>query len=182
MSYFDKLYECNFDISGRGKRSDSVMKRNMKKYSVIKRIIYIILIISCIIIGIYSYYGGDGTVKDAISAIGFSIYQTEEMENLILWMREYNKSATQGNDIRFYGFDMQRREYTYKYLLEAVKDAGIAQVLLNEPKLIVLDEPTAGLDPKERVRFRHIFEELGKDNIVLLSTNIVSKEKIYGIQ
>lgn len=70
-------------------------------------------------------HGGDGTVKDAVSAIGFTIYQTEEMENLISWMREYNKSATQGNDIRFYGFDMQRREYTYKYLLEAVKDAGI---------------------------------------------------------
>lgn len=70
-------------------------------------------------------HGGDGTVKDAVSAIGFTIYQTEEMENLISWMREYNKSAAQGNDIRFYGFDMQRREYTYKYLLEAVKDAGI---------------------------------------------------------
>ena len=70
-------------------------------------------------------HGGDGTVKDAVSAIGFTIYQTEEMENLISWMREYNKSATQGNDIRFYGFDMQRKEYTYKYLLEAVKDAGI---------------------------------------------------------
>ena len=45
---------------------------------------------------------------------------------------------------------------------------------INRPKLIVLDELTAGLDPKERVRFRHIFEQLGKDSIVLLSTHIVS--------
>lgn len=45
---------------------------------------------------------------------------------------------------------------------------------INRPKLIVLDEPTAGLDPKEHVRFRHIFEQLGKDSIVLLSTHIVS--------
>lgn len=51
---------------------------------------------------------------------------------------------------------------------------GIAQTLINSPKLIVLDEPTAGLDPKERVRFRHIFEQLGKESIVLLSTHIVS--------
>ncbi|EEU13349.1 ABC transporter ATP-binding protein [Anaerococcus vaginalis] len=51
---------------------------------------------------------------------------------------------------------------------------GIAQALLNDPKILILDEPTAGLDPMERIKFRNLIGELSKDKIVLLSTHIVS--------
>ncbi len=55
-----------------------------------------------------------------------------------------------------------------------VQRVGIAQALLNNPKILILDEPTAGLDPKERGRFRNILSGLSKDRIVILSTHIVS--------
>ena len=51
---------------------------------------------------------------------------------------------------------------------------GIAQAMLNDPRILVLDEPTAGLDPKERVRFRNLIAGFAQDKIVILSTHIVS--------
>jgi len=51
---------------------------------------------------------------------------------------------------------------------------GIAQALLNDPRVLIADEPTAGLDPEERVRFRNLLSELAGDRVVILSTHIVS--------
>lgn len=55
-----------------------------------------------------------------------------------------------------------------------IQRVGIAQAMLNNPKILILDEPTAGLDPRERVKFRNLISSLSKDRTVILSTHIVS--------
>ena len=51
---------------------------------------------------------------------------------------------------------------------------GIAQAMLNDPRILILDEPTAGLDPKERVRLRELLADMAKDRIILVATHVVS--------
>ena len=77
-------------------------------------------------------HGGPGTAQEAAAAIGFPIYRTKEMAQLIDWMRNYNATAKEGEDLRFYGFDMQLYECSYQYLLEAAKTFAIPTVELEK--------------------------------------------------
>lgn len=79
-----------------------------------------------------------------------------------------------GELLEMVGLSEQARKKIKTYSGGMKQRLGIAQALLNAPRLLVLDEPTAGLDPKERVRFRNLIAEEGKSSIVLLSTHIVS--------
>ncbi len=76
-------------------------------------------------------------------------------------LADLNLTAVRNNQITTYSGGMRQR-------------IGIAQVLLGDPKLIILDEPTVGLDPEERVRFRNLLTDLSGERIVILSSHIVS--------
>ena len=76
--------------------------------------------------------------------------------------------------LKMVGLDDVAKVKIKKYSGGMKQRLGIGQALLNRPEVLILDEPTAGLDPKERVRFRDLIEELGKSTIVLLSTHILS--------
>lgn len=72
-------------------------------------------------------HGGEGTAKEAAACIGFRIYRTREMEELIEWMRDYNETAVEGEDLHFYGMDMQwadnSKEYVFRILEQVVPEA-----------------------------------------------------------
>lgn len=70
-----------------------------------------------------------------------------------------------------------RKKHVAKYSGGMKQRFGIAQLLLNDPRLIIVDEPTAGLDPTERQRFLNVLREIGTNNIVIFSTHIVDDVK-----
>jgi erythromycin esterase len=70
-------------------------------------------------------HGGEGTAREAAAAIGFAIYRTKEMAELISFMRQYNDNAADGDDLRFYGFDMQRCGYSFTFLMQDCSKLGV---------------------------------------------------------
>lgn len=110
----------------------------------------------------------------------FGYYPEFTAEKFMLYMaalKGLNRSFAQNRTeelLRLVGLEKERRKKIKTFSGGMKRRLGIAQAMLNEPEILILDEPTAGLDPKERVRFRNLISSFSKDKIVLLSTHIVS--------
>ena len=108
-------------------------------------------------------YSRDFTVKDYLEYVAAlkDVPHKETIKKINHLLDILTLSDVKGKKIAKLSGGMKRR-------------VGIAQAMLNDPKILVMDEPTAGLDPGERVRFRNFISEFSHDRIVLISTHIVS--------
>jgi ABC-type multidrug transport system ATPase subunit len=124
----------------------------------------------------------DASYRDIIGYLpqDFGYYRNHSPREFLLYMSalkciDRDKAKRKTDElIDLVGLSDVRDKKMKKFSGGMIQRVGIAQAMLNDPKILVLDEPTAGLDPKERVRFRNLISSLSKDRIVILSTHIVS--------
>lgn len=102
------------------------------------------------------------TVIEAMDYLGIlsGIGTKERKEHIDLLLKKVNLTEHKNKKVKALSGGMKRR-------------LGIAQALLNDPKVLIVDEPTAGLDPEERIRFRNLLCDVSEERIVILSTHIV---------
>ena len=110
----------------------------------------------------FGYYP-DFTVQDYLNYIASikGLRPAVARKRTVLLLQQVGLAGAENKKMRKLSGGMKRR-------------VGIAQAMLNDPKILILDESTAGLDPNERIRFRNLISELALDRLVLLSTHIVS--------
>lgn len=109
----------------------------------------------------FSMYG-NMTVYEAMDYLGVlsGMKKAERRERILMLLEKVNLTENHGTKVKAMSGGMRRR-------------LGIAQAILHNPRVLIVDEPTAGLDPEERVRFRNLLCEIAEERIVILSTHIV---------